>query len=193
MPDVVPFGAGGGGHEFSDGAFSAGSGDRSAGDPVLVEVAVDRLDAGIGADDQAQVAEVDCDVGVVTGGQRGVRIRGQATSEGVTDRGTERAGVGFFRGLFGQHDPRVEQPGWIERRLDRALNGDLDRGEALGHELNLLGADTVLTGDGAAQIQCSFDDLVVGRFQGGRRQRVFLVVERGGVQVAVARHDRTPQ
>ena len=41
VPDVVPLGARGGGHEFSDGALSTGGRDRSAGDAMLLEVAVD--------------------------------------------------------------------------------------------------------------------------------------------------------
>jgi hypothetical protein len=113
--------------------------------------------------------------------------------EGSTDGCFKGADVGFLGRLIGQHDPGVEECVRIEYPFDCPLGGDLDRGEAFGHELTFLGADSVLTGDGAAQAQRGVDDFVVGRLQRGRSFGVVAVEESKGVQVAVssmaAHHD----
>lgn len=69
VPDVVTFGAGGSGHELPDGALIAARGDCRTGDAALVEIPVDGSDGGISADDEAEIAEICCNAGILADGE----------------------------------------------------------------------------------------------------------------------------
>src|SRR6478672_10620678 len=136
-------------------------GNRGARHGVLLQVAIDLIHGGLRADDQAEVAEDDGDISVAARRESHGGRDFDVPAKYVADGEDERTHVRFLRREIGQHDAWIEQTRWIEAGLDGALRGDLHRREALGHELPLLGADSVLTGDRAAQFQCSLDDLVV--------------------------------
>jgi len=89
----------------------------------------------------------------------------------------------------------VEDSGWVECVLDRGLDLCRDVVELGGEPLLLEQTYPVLTGDGAAQLQCLLGDAIEGVVGGCPTVRVSVVEDDGGVEVAVARvaEDADPQ
>src|SRR3954451_7937364 len=85
-----------------------------------------------------------------------------------------------------EHLGRAATPLGVEGGPEGGHRGEVVGGEELGHELQLLDADAVLTGDAAADGDAFLQDLVAGQEHAPDLLRVTLVEQEDRVDVAVA-------
>src|SRR5262249_56132921 len=81
----------------------------------------------------------------------------------------------------------VEQPVGIEHPLHAPLLGDGGRGELYSHQLALLDADAMLSGEAAAELDAKLEDLSTAHLGALKLGPVVGVVEDQRMQIAVAR------